>query len=98
MLVFYALFYKNLLQISGCYVAKSCCFPGLLANWCLTLKRNTVYLAGLQVQPIVRHFGKVLMKRIRWKFSMMRWRKKIPDRKLRMPGKKEKKSACYNTI
>lgn len=61
MLVFYALFYKNLLQISGCYVAKSCCFPGLLANWCLTLKRNTVYLAGLQVQPIVRHFGKVLL-------------------------------------
>ncbi|MEE3393830.1 MAG: S24/S26 family peptidase [Lachnospiraceae bacterium] len=40
---------------------QSCCFPGLLANWCLTLKRNTVYLAGLQVQPIVRHFGKVLI-------------------------------------
>ena len=61
MVVFYALFCKNLSQFQGCYAAKRSCFPELLANWCLTLKRNTVYLAGLQAHPIVRHFGKVLM-------------------------------------
>ena len=60
MVVFYAIFCKNLSQFQGCYAAKRSCFPELLANWCLTLKRNTVYLAGLQAHPIVRHFGKVL--------------------------------------
>ena len=48
MVVFYALFYKNLSQIPGCCAAKRSCFPELLANWCLVLRRNTVYLAGLQ--------------------------------------------------
>ena len=59
---FYALFYKNLSQIPRCIAAKRSCFPELLANWCLVLGRNTLYLAGLQAQPIVRHIGKVLIK------------------------------------
>lgn len=61
MVVFYALFYKNLWQIRGCYATKGSRFPELLAFWCLALRRNTVYLARLQGQPIVRHFGKVLL-------------------------------------
>ena len=65
MVVFYALFYKNLSQIPGCRTAQGSCFPELLANWFLALSRNTVYLAGLQAQPIVRHFGKVLFNQIR---------------------------------